>query len=48
MKDLDKLGIFPVGLGVFGQTVLEWLRFFRFKPRRERYPDFDWDEIINI
>lgn len=48
MKELDKIGIFLVGLGVFGQTVLEWLRFFRFKPRKERCPDFDWDEIINI
>ena len=47
-KDLDKLGIFLVGLGVFGQTVLEWLRFFRFKPGRERDPDFDWDEMISI
>ena len=43
-----KLGIFLVGLGIFCQTVLEWLRFFRFKPRKKRYPDFDWDEIINI
>ena len=41
MKDLDKLGIFPVGLGVFWQTVLEWLRLFRFKPRRERHRDLD-------
>ena len=48
MKNLDKLGIFLVGLGVFGQTVLEWLRFFRFKPRRERCRDFDWDEMISI
>ena len=48
MKNLDKLGIFLVGLGVFGQTVLEWLRFFRFKPRKERCPDFDGDEMISI
>ncbi len=48
MKNLDKLGIFLVGLGVFAQTVLEWLRFFRFKPRKERCRDFDWDEIISI
>ena len=48
MKNLDKLGIFLVGLGVFGQMVLEWLRFFRFKPGRERYGDFDCDEMISI
>ena len=48
MKNLDKLGIFLVGLGVFGQTVLEWLRFFRFKPRKKHYPDFDWDEMLFI
>ena len=48
MKNLDKLGIFLVGLGVFGQMVLYWLRFFRFKPRRARYEHFAWDEIISI
>ena len=48
MKNLDKIGIFLVGLGVFEQTVLEWLRFFCFKPRRERCRDFDWDEMISI
>ena len=47
MKNLDKLGIFLVGLGIFCQTVLEWLRFFRFKPGRERCRDFDWDEMIS-
>ena len=48
MKNLDKLGIFLVGLGIFCQTVLEWLRFFRFKPRKERNPDFDCDEMSSI
>ena len=47
-RNVASLGIFLVGLGVFGQTVLEWLRFFRFKPGKERCPDVDWDEIISI
>ena len=46
MKDLGKIGIFLAGLGIFGRAILEWLRFFRVKPGRERCPDFDWDEMI--
>ncbi len=46
MKDLDKIGIFLAGLGIFGRAILEWLRFFRGKPGRERYPDFDWEKEL--
>lgn len=46
MKDLDKIGVFLAGLGIFGQAVLEWLRFIHIKPRRERSWDFDWEKEL--
>ena len=48
MKKFDKVGIFLIGLGVFGRTLLEWLRFFGVNPRMTQYRDwdFDWDKDV--
>ena len=46
MKDLDKIGIFLAGLGIFGRMILEWLRFFRVKPGKSHSWDFDWGKEL--
>ena len=48
MKDLDKIGIFLAGLGIFSRAILEWLRFWGVNLRRARYGDrdFDWDKEL--
>ena len=46
MKNLDKIGVFLAGLGIFSRAILEWLRFFGVKPEKTQHWDFDWDEMI--
>ena len=50
MKDLDKIGIFLAGLGIFSRAILEWLQFFGVNPRRARNrdwdSDFDWEKEL--
>ena len=46
MKDLDRLGVFLAGLGIFGHALLAWLKYFGVAPRRSRR-DIDWDELLS-